>query len=173
MFVCRLPRSRRWRAPLARSFWVWLNLQMPSISIDNSRAPLLVIRFDGVVDDVVFDRYLQDIHDLGMRRAPGEQYAMLLDGRGGGRATASQRHRQTEFIRTHHAQLAEQCAGAAFVLTNPVARGVLTAMLWVQKMPYEHVVVGSMLEAEDWCNRHLAAGVDGSAPRSASSGARR
>ncbi len=130
---------------------------MSSITIDSSRPPLLVIRFEGVVDDVAFDRYLSDIHELGERRSAGERYAMIIDGRGGGRPTPAQRHRQTEFIKTHSRDLAARCAGAAFVITSAVGRGVLTALLWVQPMPYEHVVVSTMLEAEDWCNKRLAA----------------
>ncbi len=130
---------------------------MPSIAIDTSRPSLVVIRFDGVVDDEAFDRYLKDIHEIGQRRGRADFYALIIDGRGGGRPTPAQRHRQTEFIKLHHEVLTARCVGAAFVITSAVARGVLTALLWVQPLPYEHVVVGSVDDAENWCGHRLAA----------------
>jgi len=130
---------------------------MPSITIDTSRLPVLVIRFDGAVDDAAFDRYLGESHELSAGRGQSDIYAMVIDSRNGGRPTPGQRHRQNEFIKNHQDDLANRCAGAAFVITSAVGRGVLTALLWVQPMPYEHVVVGTLDEAEAWCRKRLAA----------------
>lgn len=127
---------------------------MSSITIDNSRPEMLMIRFDGVVDDDAFDRYLRETEEIMVRRRR-ESYAMVLDSRNGGRPTPAQRFRQAEFIKTHSERL-KQCAGAAFVMNNAVVRGVLTALLWVQPMPYPHVVVATVEEAETWCAARLA-----------------
>ena len=50
----------------------------------------------------------------------------------------------------------ELCVGAATVLPNPVARGIMTAVLWVWSPPAPHEVSDSDASAIDWCLRKIA-----------------
>lgn len=127
---------------------------MGSIETDSSRLPLLVIRFTGVVDDVAFDRYLEQTRE---RATSGKRYAVLADATNAGVATAPQRKRQADFIKAHRELLAHVCVGNAFVIPNPLVRGVLTAILWLQPLPYDHVVVNGVADGEAWCRKRLAA----------------
>ena len=47
--------------------------------------------------------------------------------------------------------------GHATVLTNPLARGVMTAISWFYKVKAPQAYFGTMLEACDWCIGHLRA----------------
>jgi hypothetical protein len=40
--------------------------------------------------------------------------------------------------------------GAALVITSPVVRGMLKALLWMQPMPQPHIVCGTTEEALRW-----------------------
>lgn len=127
---------------------------MGSIVTDATALPLLVVRVRGTVDDAAFERYLDESL---VRIRSGERYAMVLDTIGGGVAPSSQRRRQADFIRDHSDALARNCLGAAFVIDNPLVRGALTAIMWLQPMPYPHTVVGSVEAGTTWCRQRLAA----------------
>ena len=58
-------------------------------------------------------------------------------------------------MRDNREVLARQCVGNAFVISNPLVRGVLTAILWLQPLPSDYIVVGTLKEAEAWCMKKL------------------
>jgi len=126
---------------------------MGQIVVDTSRLPLLVLRFQGQVDDVAFDHYLAQVkRNLDRER----RYVLLVDATEASTASASQRRLQADFMKTHQAALARHCAAAAFVITQPLIRGVLTAILWTQAFPFEHIVLKEVADAELWCRARAA-----------------
>jgi hypothetical protein len=131
---------------------------MGTIEIDESRFPLVTVRFDGVVDDATFEAYLAGLQRMLGRREP---YALVLDASTAGPAPAKQRRRQAEWMAANEADVARWSVGAAFVITSSLTRGLLTAILWIQPMPQPHTVVATRREAEQWARERLRArGVD-------------
>ena len=127
---------------------------MGSVEIDESRWPLVTVRFEGIVDDETFRAYLEGLAGL-LRR--GESYALLFDARHADRTPPVQRKMQAEWMQAHEAELRRLCVGTAFVITSPLVRGVLTAVLWISPMAMPHTVVSTVEEAERWLHASLRA----------------
>jgi hypothetical protein len=51
----------------------------------------------------------------------------------------------------------ELCVGSATIVPNPIARGGLTALLWLWSPPAPHQTVATVEEAVDWCLARIAA----------------
>ena len=125
---------------------------MGSITVDTSRAPLLLVRFDGAVDDDGFRAYLQQLTSWLDR---GERYAIVLDARTATPPQAAQRRMQADMMKAEHVRLGKLCVGGAFVIPSPLVRGALTAILWIQPLPWEHTVVADLTTAEAWARNRL------------------
>lgn len=126
---------------------------VPGIFLDTTASPVLLVRFDGVVDDDTFARYISELRAF---VAGHPRYAVLLDATTAGVPTASQRRMQTDYIKADIDILRRKCAGGAFVIPSPVVRGGLTAMMWVQQLPFPWTLVPDVAAAQAWCRRQLA-----------------
>ena len=118
---------------------------MGRITVDRGDWPLVRITFDGTVDEEQFEAYVRahaDLLDL------GEPYVAIFDAREGGVPSAMQRQLMASCTRTRQEDIAKLCVRCVFVISNPVIRGALTAILWLQPMPCPHDVVSSMEDAE-------------------------
>lgn len=140
-------------APLSEDSEVADAAPVPGFIVDPSRAPLLFVRFDGVVDDVAFASYLGQIRAFVDR---GLRYAIVFDASTAGVPTAAQRRMQTDQMRNDFTRIQSLCVGGAFVIPSPLVRGGLTAMLWVQPLPFPHKLVADLPSAEVWCRAQLA-----------------
>jgi hypothetical protein len=49
------------------------------------------------------------------------------------------------------------CVASATVVQNALARGALTAIMWIWKPPSPHKAVSNPNDAVEWCLEHLAA----------------
>ncbi|HJL18674.1 MAG TPA: hypothetical protein RMH99_23635 [Sandaracinaceae bacterium LLY-WYZ-13_1] len=127
---------------------------MGSYTIDEAAFPLVRIRYDGIVSDEEFARHLEAYGALVER---GARYGVLFDATTAGRPPATQRRMMAEFMRRRRDELARRCVGGAFVITSPLIRGAMTAILWVAPMPFQHVIVSSAAEAEGWVRGRLQA----------------
>jgi len=127
---------------------------MGSIAIDDGGYPLVVVTFDGTVDDDAFDAYLTRMDGYAARR---QRNAFVFDASTSGRTPATQRRKQAEWMKNNEATLRAFSAGSAFVITSPLVRGALTAILWLQSMPSAYTVVGTRSEAERWARAQLQA----------------
>ncbi len=131
---------------------------MAAILIDESRFPLVVVTFPGSYSDQEFDRYLETMSGLLQRRTKN---VTVLDARQSGSPPAKQRAKQAAWMKDNRALLEQYSCGSAFVISSPIVRGALTAILWLQPMPVAHTVVATLAEAEQWAATRLrAAGVD-------------
>jgi hypothetical protein len=122
-------------------------------SIDVSRLPVVVVRFSGLATDAEFDEYLVSMTRLIVERK--QKSVTILDARQSGRSPATQRKKQAAWISAHENLLRQYSLGTAFVITSPLVRGVLTAILWLQPLPSDYTVVGTMAEAERWAHERL------------------
>ncbi len=123
--------------------------------IDVSRHPLVVITFVGATSEDDFDRYLEEMQRLVLSRR--ERNVTIIDGSRSERTTPLQRRKQADWMRTNDDMLRRYSLGTAFVISSPVVRGVLTAILWVSPMSAPHTVVATYEEAERWANAQLNA----------------
>jgi hypothetical protein len=132
-------------------------LPPPSIRVDESRRPLILVTFTGVVTDDEFTAYLEAQTRVVLRP---EKNVMVIDAMRAGATPPTQRKRQAEWQRQHERALAANSLGTAFAMGSAVVRGVLTAILWVQPLPHPHFVAASLADAERWAMAQiLAAGL--------------
>ncbi|MEP7126108.1 MAG: hypothetical protein ABJE95_34565 [Byssovorax sp.] len=117
------------------------------IEVDESRFPLLVVSFHGVVSDEKFDAYLATITRRLRRR---DRYVTLVDATRAGHIPATQRKKQADWQRSHTELLRTHNLGTAFALSSPMIRGFLTAIFWMQALPSPHHVAATRAEAEGW-----------------------
>ncbi len=136
---------------------------MAAPRIDLSRHPLVIVTFDGLATDREFEEYLSAMTRQILDR--NELSVTILDASRSGRAPATQRKKQAEWLQQHQARLRQYSLGTAFVITSPLVRGVLTAILWMQSLPTPHTVVGTFAEAERWALERLAAAGLSASPR--------
>jgi hypothetical protein len=124
-----------------------------SFTLNFGTLPILEVTYVGTIDDATFQRYLDDLASVLSVRQP---YVLLADATRSGAPTAKQRRMQADLIREHFAGFERYCAGAAFVIESALIRGALTAILWAQKLPYEHTVVGTREDALAWLTPRVA-----------------
>jgi hypothetical protein len=128
--------------------------QTASIEVDETRFPLVVVTFVGVATDAEFEAYLERMSDVMARR---EVTATVLDASRAGPTPPKQRARQADWIKANADVLRRYSAGSAFVITSPLIRGLLTAILWLAPMPQAHDVFSSRAAAEQWAVARLRA----------------
>lgn len=127
---------------------------LPSIRIDESRRPLIIVTFTGVSTDEEFTAYLENQTRLLRRR---EKNVIVIDAMRAGAMQPTQRKRQAEWQRQHEEALAAYCLGTSFAIGSAIVRGALTAILWVQPLPHPHFVAASLADAERWAVAQLLA----------------
>lgn len=118
---------------------------MGSITVDSSEWPLVRVTYVDTVDDKAFDAYVAQQVEVLDRREP---YVILFDARRSGIPTARQRQKIAQFTKDREHDLKRYCKKGVFVIPNPLVRGALTAILWLQPLPFPHDVVASIEEAE-------------------------
>lgn len=121
---------------------------------DATNLPMLRITCTGVVDDDAFRAYLGEYQAV---LAQGKPYAVLFDASEAGVPSSAQRKLQADFMRDNAVLIGALCVGGAFVIQSTLVRGALTAILWLQPMPFRHVIVGTVAEGEAWCRGRLTA----------------
>lgn len=127
--------------------------RVAAITIDDSRHPLVLVTFAGTATDAEFQSYLERMETLVLQRR--ETNCTILDASRAGDTPAKQRRMQAEWLKRNDALLKAYSVGTAFVITSPLVRGLLTAILWLTPMPTAHVVVASIDEAEAWARARL------------------
>ena len=126
---------------------------MPSsYAVDATQFPKVRVRFVGVLTDDAFRAYLAE---YGAILAKGERYGIVFDATQAGRPTAVQRRMQSEWIQANDALLRKLCVGGAFAISSALVRGAMQAILWVSPLPFEHVVVEKVADADVWLDARL------------------
>lgn len=116
--------------------------------------PLLRIVYEGDTTEAEMRVYLEAYDAVIARR---QRYALLLDASRAAVPSATIRQLKADFLRERAGVLGALCVGGAFVLASPAIRGAMSAIFWLQPLPYPHVVVGSVAEGERWCRERVKA----------------
>lgn len=127
------------------------------IDLDISRN-LVIATFFGAPDDAAYEHYLGLLADnLRNVLRQSTKTTMILDTTHAPiPASAKCRQMQASWLRTHHEELRLGCVGTAFVFQSTLVRGAVTAVLWLQSLPYDYTLVATRAEAETWCAKQLA-----------------
>jgi hypothetical protein len=150
-----LERTSRLGSPLARRAARALPIapvNTDAILIDETRFPIVVVEFFGTPTDRQFGEYLTGMTQVLDRASP---YALIMDATRSTSTPAKQRSLQAEWMKANHAKLERYSVGTAFVMTSPVVRGMLTAILWLQPLAAPHTVVATRREADVWVREQL------------------
>lgn len=120
----------------------------PSIEITHESWPVVVARFHSAPTDAEHEAFLDHFTQL---HRSGDIYASVLVTMPDMPMTQPRHVRSTaDWIRREADSISKICAGTAFVLPSPVARGVLRAVLYLQTLPNEHRVFKAEADAIDW-----------------------
>ena len=103
--------------------------------------------------DEELERYIEA--RIAFAESCAHRHAWVVDARELGRVSAKQRRRFAE-----HLELVEDCdarwnVGSAIVLTSAIARGVVTAVVWLRSPRFPHRTFDSLELAEAWCREQL------------------
>ena len=115
---------------------------------------LLVVTTLGQPSEAQFDAYLHEMAES-LYWEDTHPRIVVHDTRYGGQVSAAQRKQQADFLRDHWDRLRELTLGTVFVTESPLIRGMLTAILWFQRLPSPHFVTGTMAAALDWGESRL------------------
>ncbi|HEY0096684.1 MAG TPA: STAS/SEC14 domain-containing protein, partial [Archangium sp.] len=119
---------------------------------DDSRWPLLFVDFPGTLSAQGQEACLAALADY-LRR--GDKVLMLLDLRRVGMVPLDQRWRQVEWFEAHELLLRERVLGTALVLSSPVVRLAISAMLYFKPLPLPLATFNDVASAEAWVAERL------------------
>lgn len=117
------------------------------IQINETHWPLVVFTFGGHITAEELENYLKASERM---LARNEKYIGLVLTERMAPLELPLMRRQAAWIKQHHASLREQSLGVALVISSPMLRGVLKAILWLQPMPQPHTVCSTAEEALAW-----------------------
>lgn len=123
-----------------------------SITFDDSLWPLLLSRFEGAASDEQYEEYLARGTDYLLR---GDRYVSVLDMVRLSVPTASQRHRQAEWLKRNEALLGQRFMGCALVITSPFVRVALSTVLHLRPLPSPYTVAANLGQGVTWATNLL------------------
>ncbi|MCC6807637.1 MAG: hypothetical protein IT381_09455 [Deltaproteobacteria bacterium] len=122
------------------------------IAVDESRYPVVTMTFP----ELPSDEDIQDFIAVNLRLlAKKERHATVVDMRPIAEAAPQQRRMTADYVRQNYAALQQWRAGVAFVSSSRFTRGIVAAVMWLQRPPYEWAVVASVEAGIAWCEARL------------------
>ena len=121
--------------------------------IDTSEFPLVYIDAAGDITPEQLEEHLTQYQALLDR---GEPYTAVYDASKVGTVDAQTRKRYAEFHSVNEEAFGQHCLGIGFVITSALARGALTAVLWVTgRLPFPHKTFAKREDAAKWAVKVL------------------
>ena len=131
--------------------------QGPTIKMSGMTQPVAFVRFEGRATDDEFGDYLRAQNRMMQGRLDRhEQCVLVLDAIDSGGAPPSQRKMQAEWLKANEHTIQQCSLGMAFVIRSPIVRGVMTAVLWLSRLPVPHKVTATVADAKTWAEQRLA-----------------
>ena len=119
------------------------------ISVDGE---VVRVVWNGKPDDDSLRAYFAEIEACSRRLS---RYAIVYDFRDAELPSASRRRLLAAMTARTAPEVRDRCVGIAFVISSATIRAALVAVLWIQPMKVEHVVVETVEEAERWVDARL------------------
>lgn len=121
-------------------------------TFDDSRWPLLRLLLPGTLSSQGHEECLATFSGYVRRR---EKFILLVDVSRVGLVPLDQRWRQVEWFEEHDDLLRETLLGTALVLTSPVVRLSISAILFFKPLPLPLATFATRDEAEAWAAQRL------------------
>lgn len=122
--------------------------------VDESEWPLVVVRWEGAVDDITIAAFLLKMDEWLQR---GQRFALLIDSRGARGMSPEQRTRVIAHMK-RQAALTERFLVQAIVLDSLMQRTLFWGINLVFKNPFPSKVFASPAEARAWLTSMLKIG---------------
>lgn len=122
-------------------------------SLDDSRWPLVALRVEGSITAAEEVEFSERSTRLPER---GDRYAVVIDLRDASTPTPRFVRLQAKAQKLRAEQLRSLCVGVAFVISSPMIRGALRAILHLQSLPCPQVVFASLADSQAWARKQLA-----------------
>ncbi|ATB31118.1 hypothetical protein [Melittangium boletus] len=119
---------------------------------DDSRWPLLLLRLPGTLSTPAYEACLAS---FSRHLERGERFVLITDLRRVGMVPLDQRWRQVEWFEEHERQVRECIIGAANIITSPLVRLSVSAIMYFKRVPLPLVTVADWNAAEAWALERL------------------
>jgi hypothetical protein len=106
---------------------------MGAIQFDDSRWPIVVVRYPGVIDPRDWDTHMARVIGYLKRDVP---WGMINDSRGAAHPTATQRQAIINMYDEHEGLVRKNWRATAIVFDSKLIVGVLTALSWARPLPH-------------------------------------
>ena len=120
---------------------------------DDQHDPLISMHIHGWLTDVELSRLLDDLERLVSR---GQAFAAVLDSTGLRVPDVGHVRKLATWFKQHYEPTASCHRGLACVITTPMIRGTLGALLQLQTMPMPVIVVETREQGVRWATERLA-----------------
>ena len=120
---------------------------MGHFEFDDSRAPLVMVRFVGDMDDAQLDDYLRLLDEKLARR---QRLVVIIDALEASPRSDAQRRKQLEWVRANQAALQAYTMGVALVFQSAWVRAAVSLVLGYQSLPFPYTVVSAVDDALAW-----------------------
>jgi hypothetical protein len=118
------------------------------VRLDDSRWPLLVVKFLGVPTTAHVQAYLERMTDFLDR---GERHTVIFDSSGmKGMGPTEQRHMQIAWLKQHDARVRALRLGAAYIIHSPVVRLAVSVAYYLRPTPTPYLITATEREAAGW-----------------------
>ena len=126
------------------------------LRIDDSRAPIYCYWFAEPGAAVDYDKLMLAIDDVIARDEP---YAIMVNGEEGVVPEARMLRRLAGWLKRHREAMRRNALGVAVITMNPVKRGVVRTVLWMEPSPIPCEVFRDEASALEWLERKVARAV--------------
>jgi hypothetical protein len=123
-----------------------------SVTFDDSRWPLRIVRFVGTPTPRQYEHYLETT-TASLRR--GDRYLSVTDLTRGGLPTPEQRQRQILWLQQHESRIREVVLGMAFVITSPIIRLAVSTVMHFRPLPVPYIITAQEVEAVGWASARI------------------
>ncbi len=128
-------------------------MQPPSPDFfDDSRWPLLQLRLPGTLASRAYEDCLAA---FGRQLDRGERFVLIVDLSRVSMVPLDQRWRQVEWFEEREQQVRELIIGSANIITSPLVRLSVSAIMYFKRVPLPVVIVPDWNSAEAWALKRL------------------
>jgi hypothetical protein len=120
----------------------------PAFEMDESNFPVIFTAFRGPVQIAAWDTFYGRLDRLCTER---RRFSTIVDISQGAVPSASERKHIAQGLASRHLAFERYCAGSAVVITKPLIRGAMTAVLWIQPVSYPYQIVATIDAARSLC----------------------
>ena len=119
---------------------------------DDSRWPRLYLRLPGTLSAQGHEDCLAQLSTYLERR---QRFVAIVDLEKVGLIPLEQRWRQVEWFEQHEPLMRETSVGTAIIMTSPLVRLSLSAILYFKRLPLTLTFVATRVEAEAWVTERM------------------